>query len=150
VMADASEDPEDIVRLAGRMADGWDIVGGSRYMRGGRIVGNTLKQRVSRAYSVLMRMVGGPPIHDISNAFKLYSREVLASLDLISDSFDLSVELTLKAYLAGFRITEIPTVWTNRAIGQSHFRLLNELRNYGRWLLIAATKRPSSVAGKSH
>jgi dolichol-phosphate mannosyltransferase len=125
-------------------------VGGSRYMKGGGIVGNTAKQRVSRLYSVLMRMAGGPRIHDVSNAFKAYRRSVVGSVRTVADSFDISVELTVKAAIAGFRVGEIPTVWTNRSQGRSNFDFWRELRNYGRWLVLAARSgrsRPSPMAG---
>jgi dolichol-phosphate mannosyltransferase len=141
IMGDASEDPNDVLRLAQELEKGWDVVAGSRYMRGGGIVGNTAKQRTSRFYSFLMRYAGGPPIHDVSNAFKAYRRSVVESVDTVADSFDISVELTLKAHQAGFRITEIPTVWTNRKQGRSNFRVSKELRNYGRWLALAAKRR---------
>jgi glycosyltransferase involved in cell wall biosynthesis len=146
IMGDASEDPKDVLRLATELARGWDVVAGSRYMRGGRIVGNTTKQRISRLYSVLVRLAGGPPIHDISNAFKAYRRFVVESVDTVADSFDVSVELTLKAYQAGFRICEIPSVWTNRKEGRSNFVFFRELRNYGRWLLLAARGRQTRHA----
>jgi glycosyltransferase involved in cell wall biosynthesis len=146
IMGDASEDPEDVVRLAGQFEEGWDVVAGSRYMRGGRIVGNTVKQRISRLYSFLMRLAGGPRIHDVSNAFKAYRRSVVESIDTEAESFDLSVELTLKAYQAGFSITEIPTVWTNRREGRSSFHFSRELRNYGRWLIVAMRGRRRRAA----
>ncbi len=68
-MGDACDEPADISRLVGKLDEGWDIVAGSRYMPGGRIVGNTLKQRLSRLYGSLVRLAGGPRIHDVSNAF---------------------------------------------------------------------------------
>jgi glycosyltransferase involved in cell wall biosynthesis len=146
IMGDASEDPNDVVRLTEELGKGWDIVAGSRYMSGGGIVGNTTKQRVSRFYSLLMRLAGGPPIHDVSNAFKAYGRSVVESIETVADSFDISVELTVKAHQAGFRITEIPTVWTNRKEGTSNFRPSRELRNYGRWLVLAASHRRRAPA----
>jgi len=148
MMADLSEDPKDAVRLAESAAGGWDVVAGSRYMRGGRIVGQTLKQRISHLYSILCRLAGGPRIHDVSNAFKAYRRAVVESVPTVADSFDVSVELTLKAHLAGFRVGEIPTVWTNRQEGSSNFAMRTELRNYGRWLLLALRRRrsPASAA----
>jgi glycosyltransferase involved in cell wall biosynthesis len=157
LMADASEDPEDVIRLTNELGRGWDIVAGSRYMRGGRIVGNSPKQLMSHLYSVLVRLAGGPKIHDVSNAFKAYRRSIVESIPTVARSFDISVELTLKASRAGFRITEIPTVWTNRRLGRSNFAFGRELRNYARWLLFAAmshnpfgrlAQRVSSTAGR--
>jgi glycosyltransferase involved in cell wall biosynthesis len=137
-MADACDDPEDIPRLVATLEEGWDVVAGSRYMPGGRIVGNTLKQRLSRLYGALVRLAGGPRIHDVSNAFKGYRREVVEEIPTVAESFDISVELTLRAEQAGFRVTEIPTTWTNRQLGRSSWRFSNELRRYSRWLWLAA------------
>jgi dolichol-phosphate mannosyltransferase len=141
MMADASEDPQDVARLVEAMRDGLDIVAGSRYMHGGGIVGNTVKQRMSRLYSFLCRLAGGPRIHDISNAFKAYRRSVVETVPTVADSFDVSVELTLKAHLAGFRVGEVPTVWTNRKEGRSNFSIRTELNHYGRWLILALRSR---------
>jgi dolichol-phosphate mannosyltransferase len=143
MMADASEDPLDVVGLIRAVEEGWDVVSGSRYMRGGGIVGWTSKQRISRAYSRACRVVGGPPVHDVSNAFKAYRRAVVESVHSVAESFDISVELTVKAHLAGFRVTEIPTVWTNRREGASSFAMRNELPRYGRWLWLAGTGKRS-------
>lgn len=141
IMADVSEDPMDVVRMSEALDGGLDVAAGSRYMRGGGIVGNTPKQRISRVYSVLVRLASGIPIHDVSNAFKLYRRTVVEQVPTLAESFDISVELTLKAHQAGFRIGEIPTVWTNRVAGRSNFTFWRELRNYGRWLVLAARAR---------
>jgi dolichol-phosphate mannosyltransferase len=144
MMADASEDPLDVVALVRAIEAGWDVVSGSRYMRGGGIVGWTAKQWISRAYSFACRAAGGPPIHDVSNAFKAYRRAVVESVSSVADSFDISVELTVKAHLAGFRVTEVPTVWTNRREGSSSFSLGSELPRYRRWLWLAATGKRSA------
>jgi glycosyltransferase involved in cell wall biosynthesis len=143
-MGDRSDDPETIPRMVARVEEGWDVVAGSRYVRGGDIVGNTSKQRVSRFYSMVMRWAGGPPIHDVSNAFKAYRRSVVEAVATVADSFDISVELTVKAAQAGFRVGEVPSVWTNRVLGSSNFHAGRELRNYGRWLALALGGRFTS------
>jgi dolichol-phosphate mannosyltransferase len=140
-MGDACDNSEDIPRLVAGIERGLDVVGGARYMNGGGIVGDTAKQRISRMYSWIMRVLGGPPIHDVSNAFKAYRRAVVESVQTEARSFDVSVELTLKAWHLGFRLGEVPTVWTNRREGTSKFRFFRELRNYGRWLLLAGKHR---------
>lgn len=140
-MGDACDEPADISRLVGKLDEGWDIVAGSRYMPGGRIVGNTLKQRLSRLYGSLVRLAGGPRIHDVSNAFKAYRRAVVEVVPTVAASYDVSVELTVRAHQAGFRITEIPTTWTNRELGDSNWRFSKELKRYSRWLWLAARGR---------
>jgi dolichol-phosphate mannosyltransferase len=141
-MGDECDDAQDVPRLINTLVEGWDVVAGSRYMPGGRIVGNTFKQRLSRLYGFLVRFVGGPRIHDVSNAFKAYRRSVVQSVETVAESFDVSVELTVKAHRAGFSVGEIPTRWTNRRIGASSWRFGQELPRYLRWLVLAA--RPTA------
>jgi glycosyltransferase involved in cell wall biosynthesis len=140
-MGDESDRAEDIPRMVEELERGYDVVAGSRYMRGGGTIGITAKQRFSRLYSLMVRLAGGPHIHDVSNAFKAYRREVVERVSTEAASFDISVELTVKAAMAGFRIGEIPTVWTNRELGSSNFKVANEIGNYWRWLVLAAQGR---------
>jgi dolichol-phosphate mannosyltransferase len=140
-MGDESDDPQTIPSMVAKIEEGFDVVAGSRYMKGGGIAGDTAKQRLSRLYSSLVRLAGGPPIHDVSNAFKAYRRAAVERVHTVADSFDISVELTVKAAQAGFRIGEVPTVWTNRQLGASNFRMGRELRNYRRWLMLALRGR---------
>jgi hypothetical protein len=146
-MGDESDRAEDIPRLVRELEHGYDVVAGSRYMRGGETVGMTTKQRISHLYSLLVRVVGGLGIHDVSNAFKAYRREVLDGVRTEAESFDISVELTVKAAQQGFRIGEVPTRWTNREVGKSNFRASKEIRNYSRWLVLAARGRVASRVG---
>lgn len=143
VMADCSDDITIIPRMLDEIQAGADVVAGSRYMPGGRIVGDTHKQRLSRLYSVLIRIVSGVSCQDVSNSFKAYRRAVWVNIRNESTSFDISVEMTIKAAAQGYRITQIPAVWTNRQAGQSQFRMLKEFPNYGRWLLYSARRMPS-------
>jgi len=149
-MGDQSDRPEDIPRMIEKLETGYDVVAGSRYMQGGQTVGMTLKQRISHAYSLLVRAVGGLQIHDVSNAFKAYRRVVADTVRTEAESFDISVELTIKAAQAGFRIGEIPTTWTNRAMGTSNFRFSREVLNYGHWLVLAARGRFASGRRRPH
>jgi glycosyltransferase involved in cell wall biosynthesis len=141
LMGDRSDDVAAIPRMLDRIEAGWDVVGGSRYLPGGAVVGNTVKQRLSRLYSWLVRTAGGPPIGDVTNSFKAYRTGVVRSVATVATSFDVSVELTVKAAEAGYRITEVPAVWTNRATGRSNWHLRREVRNYGRWLLRVVRRR---------
>ncbi|MFC1559527.1 glycosyltransferase family 2 protein [Candidatus Margulisiibacteriota bacterium] len=134
-MADLSEDPvhiDDLVRKAG---EGYDIVCGSRYMRGGKQIGGPkLKSFLSRMGGVSLRLLSGIPTHDISNSFKLYSRSVLDSIEIKSTGgFEIGMEIVVKAYLKGYKIAEVPAVWKDRAQGKSRFKLLKWLPKYLYW-----------------
>jgi dolichol-phosphate mannosyltransferase len=141
-MADASDDPEDIPRMLEQIRHGWDLVCGSRYMRGGRQVGGPrVKGLLSRLAGRSLHVLVGLPTSDATSAFKMYRREMLERLPIESrHGFEVSLEITVKAFLAGYRITEIPTVWRDRVEGASKFRLLRWLPRYLRWYWLALTR----------
>ena len=119
VMADLSDDLVVVDGMLELMRDGYDVVCGSRYMRGGRQLGGPLvKSLLSRAAGLSLHYVLRIPTHDITNSFKLYHRRVVESFTIESDGgFEIGMELTLKAYLAGMRVTEVPSVWTTARPG---------------------------------
>ena len=143
VMADCSDDIAAIPRMLAEIEAGADIAVGCRYMPGGRIVGDDVKQHISRLYSRLMGAMSGVRCRDVSNSFKAYRREIWDRVDSEAASFDISVELTVKAAAKGARISEVPAVWTNRQVGRSQFSMIRELPNYGRWMLYAVRRVPS-------
>jgi dolichol-phosphate mannosyltransferase len=143
IMGDCSDDIPAIPRMLERVEAGADIVAGARYISGGAIVGDTPKQQISRAYSRIARMISSVDCDDVSNSFRAYRRSVWENIDNDATSFDISVEMTVKAAARGYRLDQVPAVWTNRAAGQSQFSMVKELPNYGRWLLYAARHAPS-------
>jgi dolichol-phosphate mannosyltransferase len=58
----------------------------------------------------------------------------------------LNLELTVKAFLAGYRITEVPATWRDRTSGQSRFRLWKWLPLYLRWYFYAFRPKSRSVS----
>ncbi len=135
VMADVSDDLVAVDGMVELMREGYDLVCGSRYMRGGRQLGGPMvKSLLSRTAGLSLHYLLGVPTHDITNSFKLYHRRVVESFTIESDGgFEIGMELTLKAYLAGMRVTEVPSVWTDRAAGKSNFKLVKWLPKYLRW-----------------
>ena len=74
------------------------------------------------------------PTHDPTNNFKLYARRFLEGTTIESRAgFELALELTVKATLAGRQVAELPTTWRDRAAGQSNFKLRAWLPHYLRW-----------------
>jgi dolichol-phosphate mannosyltransferase len=118
---------------------GYDVVVGSRYMKGGRIVdGPMIKQGLSRMAGVSLFWFRRIPTHDATNAFKMYDSYMLKQFTLQSESgFELNLEITVKAFLSGFRITEIPSVWRDRTQGTSKFKLWAWLPHYLYWYFYA-------------
>jgi len=70
------------------------------------------------------------PTNDIANAFKMYKKEVISSIDIQAKGFEISMEIPLKAYYLGFKITEVPTVWKERTKGKSSFKIFKLLPAY--------------------
>jgi dolichol-phosphate mannosyltransferase len=143
VMADLSDDLTQVGRMLELYRQGYHVVVGSRYMKGGRIVnGPVLKQGLSRMAGVSLCWLRGLPTHDATNAFKIYDAAMLKQFSFESRrGFELNLEITVKAFLAGYRIAEIPSVWRDRTQGKSKFKLWAWLPHYLRWYFYAFRPR---------
>jgi dolichol-phosphate mannosyltransferase len=142
-MADGSDEPAIVDSMVALARSGADIVAASRYMRGGHQVGGPpLKRLMSRTAGLTLHWFAGVPTHDPTNNFKLYSRRLLDSLSIESTAgFELALELTVKAAIAGRRVAEVPTTWRDRTAGQSNFKLRKWLPHYLHWYWIAFRTR---------
>lgn len=134
MMGDLCDDPDTIPVMLERISAGYDVVCGSRYIRGGgRIGGSKIRAFFSFFVGRTMAMFTGIPTYDVPNAFKMYRRKVLESINIESRSFEMSMEIALKAHFKGFRVTEVPTVWRKREKGKSTFNMLDLTPNYLKW-----------------
>ncbi len=142
-MADGSDEPQAVDPMIALAFDGADVVAASRYMRGGRQVGGPpLKRLMSRVAGLTLHWFGGVATHDPTNNFKLYSRRFLDATPIESKAgFELALELTVKATLAGRRVAEVPTTWRDRTAGQSNFKLRKWLPHYLHWYRVAMVGR---------
>ena len=151
-MADGSDEPSVVDPMVALARGGADVVAASRYMRGGHQVGGPLLKRLmSRSAGLTLHWFAGVPTHDPTNNFKLYSRRFLDATTIDSEAgFELALELTVKATIAGRRVAEVPTTWRDRTAGQSNFKLRKWLPHYMHWYKVAflgrLLKRPSSEA----
>jgi dolichol-phosphate mannosyltransferase len=143
-MADLSEEPDVIRRLLERADDGYDLVCASRYMRGGAQIGAPrLKSFLSATAGRSLHLLTRLPVHDATNSCRLYSRDLLGSVTIESDGgFEVGLELTVKAYLQGRRLAEVPTTWQERTAGASKFELRKWLPSYLRWYLYLLFRAP--------
>lgn len=118
-MADASDDPEDLVRYHRILEDGWDCAFGSRFVPGAHVYDYPrLKLAVNRLANWFIRILFRHRYNDTTNAFKGYRREVIETIQpLLSKHFNLTVEMPLKAIVRGHSYEVIPTDWTNRTTG---------------------------------
>ena len=125
VMADGSDDPDDIVKYHRLLELGYDCAFGSRFMPGGGTIDYPrFKLVINRIVNWGLRLMFRHGYNDTTNAFKAYRREVVDSCQpLLSAHFNLTVELPLKAIVRGHTYAIVPIRWTNRKHGESNLRL---------------------------
>lgn len=142
-MADGSDEPHVVEPMLVLARQGADVVSASRYMRGGRQVGGPpLKRVLSRIAGLTLHWFAGVPTHDPTNNFKLYSRRFLDATTIESTAgFELALELTVKATIAGRQVAEVPTTWRDRTAGQSNFKMRKWLPHYLHWYRAAFVSR---------
>lgn len=131
-MGDASDDVKDIVNYYRKLQEGYDCVFGSRFMKG-TVVKNypLLKLILNRIGNYFIKYLFRLRYNDISNAFKAYRREVIESVKpLISNHFNITVELPLKAVIRGFSYAVVPVNWYGRTSGVSKHNLKELQRKY--------------------
>lgn len=122
--ADFSHNPFDIINLYNACADeGFDLAVGSRYISGVNVV-NWPMGRVLLSYfaSSYVRFITGMPVKDSTAGFKCYKRRVLETIDLDKIKFigyAFQIEMKFTAWKYGFKIKEVPIVFTDRKRGES-------------------------------
>jgi len=124
--ADFSHDPAYLPRLleaAGRA----DVVLGSRYVDGGGVSEwGALRRAISRGGSSYARLVLGLEVRDLTGGFKCFRREVLEAIDLDSigaRGYAFQVEMTYRAVRRGFKVVEVPIIFSERRVGRSKMDL---------------------------
>jgi dolichol-phosphate mannosyltransferase len=118
--ADGSHAPEELPRLLELLADA-DVVFGSRWVRGGRVVNWPLHRRIlSRGANLYTRLALGVPIRDATGGYRAFRTLVLEKLEVDTASaqgYAFQVELALRAYRSGCRVVEVPITFTERSGG---------------------------------
>jgi dolichol-phosphate mannosyltransferase len=122
--ADFSHDPNDLVKLFHACSEGGaDLAIGSRYISGVNVV-NWPLSRVLMSYfaSIYVRIITGMKIMDTTAGFKCYKKKVLENirLDKIrSVGYGFQIEMKFKTWMLGYKIVEIPIIFTDRKLGAS-------------------------------
>jgi len=122
--ADFSHNPDDLLRLYDACAvQGADVAIGSRYIKGVNVV-NWPMGRVLMSYfaSYYVRLITGMHIMDTTAGFKCYKRKLLETIDFNRIKFTgyaFQIEMKYTAWKLGFRIIEVPIIFTDRTEGQS-------------------------------
>jgi dolichol-phosphate mannosyltransferase len=125
MMADLSDSPQDLVRYHRVLDAGYDCAFGTRFGHGGSTRDYPqLKLIINRIVNTGIRFMFHHGYNDTTNAFKAYRRHVIDQLQpLLSNHFNLTVELPLKAVVRGYSFAVVPISWTNRTHGASKLRL---------------------------
>lgn len=120
--ADFSHDPDDIPKFLEAIKSA-DLVIGSRYKCGVNVINWPITRLVlSVGANKYSQIITGMPIKDCTGGFKCFRREVLEAIDLDkvdSDGYSFQIEMNFKAWKKGFKIVEIPIVFTDREAGSS-------------------------------
>jgi dolichol-phosphate mannosyltransferase len=142
-MADLSDDLSKADEMFQKFNEGYDVVCGSRYMKGGKQIGGPwLKKLLSRIAGVSLHYMTGLPTHDVTNSFKMYTKRVLNDIKIESNGgFELGMEIVIKAFQRGYHITEVPSTWRDREKGRTRFQFWKWLPNYMKWYFFAIKKR---------
>lgn len=137
MMSDMSDDPKTIDEMVKKINEGYDLVCASRYhSRGRRVGGSTIKAFLSRAACLSILFLTKIPTHDATNAFKCFRRELLESIKIESRyGYEFPLEMTVKSYLLGKKISEVPTTWRERSKGKSKFKFFLFLPYYLKWYI---------------
>lgn len=121
--ADFSHDPKAIPMLRAKAEGEADLVLGSRFVGGIRVLNWPMRRLLlSTAAALYVRTVLGMPFADPTGGFKCYRRELLEAMPLDrirSNGYSFQIEMTHTAWLAGWRVAEAPIVFEERRDGQS-------------------------------
>jgi dolichol-phosphate mannosyltransferase len=120
--ADLSHDPADLPRIIAASAHA-DVVIGSRYIAGGRILNWPLRRRIlSRFANSYIRLVTRLTARDCTSGYRCWRRETLASVPfdhIFSDGYSFLIEMLFRAERRGVRVAEVPITFVERLKGQS-------------------------------
>lgn len=121
--ADFSHNPQQLVSLYEKAISGYDVIVGSRYVKGGKIENWPFDRRfLSYGASLYAKLITGMPIQDSTAGFVCYNRETLESIDLSKISsigYSFQIEMKYAAWKLGKKLVEVPIVFKDRERGES-------------------------------
>ncbi len=121
--ADGSHQPEELTKLLDALAEGADLVIGSRWVPGGKVVNwPGHREFLSRGANVYVRLMLGLPVRDATAGFRAYRAAALEKIglsDVESQGYCFQVDLTLRTARHGLRVVEVPITFVERTHGTS-------------------------------
>ena len=131
MMADMSDHMEDLIRYNNLIdEENIDAILGSRFIEESKIVDYPFQKLIlNRLFNLLVSLIFWNRYNDYTNAFKIYKKEVLKDLmPLVSESFNIFLEIPLKVISRNYKYKIIPIRWTGRKKGKAKFKI-KELRS---------------------
>lgn len=128
--ADLSHNPKDVSRLLSETENA-DLIQGSRYVKGGGIIGcNYFRRAVSYTANFLCRLLFGTGLHEHTTYFRVYSRKCAETIvrKVHCDRYEWAIASILTTKDHGFRIKEVPITFVNRTRGKSKLKASDILR----------------------
>ncbi|KAF6213625.1 hypothetical protein GE061_011346 [Apolygus lucorum] len=121
--ADLSHHPKFITEFIDKQKEGdYDVVSGSRYIRGGGVYGWDFKRKlISRGANFVTQILLRPGASDLTGSFRLYKKDVLQKLvdSCVSKGYVFQMEMVVRARALGYSIGEVPITFVDRVYGES-------------------------------
>lgn len=139
--SDLSHRPSDMPAMVEALSAGADVVLGSRFVRGGGMVGVPVwRVLISALGNRFGRLAIGVPFRDLTTGYRAIRREVLEAIQLGEDGFTIQLETVIRAHAAGYRVVEVPIMLGTRRHGESHMTYSVQLfQDY--WRLLRSCRR---------
>jgi dolichol-phosphate mannosyltransferase len=132
VTSDGSDSPKDSAAYFRKIQQGYDCAFGSRFMPNTTVTGYPrFKLLINRIANRFVSLILHSKYNDFTNGFKCYRRPVIDAMQpLVAGQFNITIELSVNAVLAGWKFAVIPNDWTQRDAGDSSFKLSRLLKPY--------------------
>lgn len=132
VMADMSDDPNDIVKYYRKINEGYDAVFGSRFIEGSVVKDYPfMKYLANRIGNKFIQLLFRTEHNDLTNSFKAYRASAVRSImPLYSSHFNLTIEISLGLLIRDFKIARVPISWYGRTWGRANFKIRELGRRY--------------------
>ena len=138
-MGDDDYTPPMIDSMVEKAKQGYEIVTGGRFMKGGRMVGcRWNKKFLTWLASFTLYYFAGFPVRDATNGVRLFSRHIIDTIEIESRmGFSYSFEMMVKVHRLRWRVFEFPAEWHERKVGKSRFKIGKWMIPYLRWYFFA-------------
>ena len=126
MMSDSSDSIEDLVKYYDCIKDSnFDAIFGSRFLKESKIENYPLRKLIlNRIFNYFVKIIFWSDYNDFTNAFKIYKKESLnKTFPLVSESFNIFLEIPLKIISRNLKYKIIPINWYNNRIGESNFKI---------------------------